>query len=447
MREQRGYALFLDMGTGKTRVLAEDLLEPERLPALILVRTSTLGHWASEIVRWTPRIGRVLVFSSKPLVGLPEGVANVWRKNERLRAMLDSSVPVKIVGYDLFKRFRLDHGQMWPFRSVVLDESTQVKNPKSDRTSRVRYACRTARFRRIASGFPAPEGLFDLWSQYDLILPGLLGSSYGAFLREFFLPRENTWGTEWVARIGTFDAIMSRTAPHTIRARREECLDIPPKVYEHRTVDPSPETWRLVSDAMEEWELPAKTLREATDRTLKLLQLPCGFYYDDKRQPQFHQDTAKVDEIADLIQEASGERVVIWTPWIAHQALLVRELRKRVTESVTSGLDDTAVRDWKQTQGAVLVTTFRLQQGVNLAEGKGPSALAIYAARPFKTEERAQSEDRQVRPPQDRAVRIVDVVANTWHDQAYYQLLRDKVGLADAIAQGHLSADHREVEV
>ena len=54
LEELRGAALFLDMGTGKTRIILEDLARPGLQPALVLAPRAVLTHWENEARKWVP---------------------------------------------------------------------------------------------------------------------------------------------------------------------------------------------------------------------------------------------------------------------------------------------------------------------------------------------------------------------------------------------------------
>jgi len=399
LEELRGAALFLDMGTGKTRIILEDLARPGLQPALVLAPRAVLTHWENEARKWVP-----------------------WLPVQRIEKRKDVKklyrpTGIMIVGYDLFKRLE-PPSWGWGFRAVVADESTKVKNPDSERTVAIRKAYRSAVWRRVVSGFPAPEGLGDLWSQYDLLEPETLGASRKELV---------TWAK---TNEGAAEArVIEATNWMTIRARREDVLPwLPGRSFAIRTCAPSKATRGLSEQIKKSWSTPAKTITQATDRVAKLLQITCGFHYGEGGICVEHHDDGKVRLLVDLLLEiAPDERVVVWTPWIAHANILHRDLARRTRRTITRDIEA-----YRATPGAVLVTTFKLAMGVTLVEGR----YSVYAARPYAAEARAQSLDRQHRPGQERPVHIIDLVAETWEDEQYYHALEEKVSLAEAIAQG-----------
>ena len=170
-----GACLADDMGLGKTiQVLSlllilkrEDLLRTDvrtsRKPSLLVVPASLLGNWASEIARFAP--------SLDVLVAHPSALA------ANALAAIDADRLVKldlvITSYGTLLR------QPWlkdtPWRLVVIDEAQAIKNPLSKQTRATKQLGAEARI--ALTGTPIENRLGDLWSIFDFINPGLLGSS------------------------------------------------------------------------------------------------------------------------------------------------------------------------------------------------------------------------------------------------------------------------------
>ncbi|HET9536952.1 MAG TPA: DEAD/DEAH box helicase [Mesorhizobium sp.] len=162
-----GACLADDMGLGKTiQVLSLLLLlkneaGDKRKPCLLVAPASLLANWASEIARFAPSLeARVAHPSAAPA--------------ERLNAddML-ADVDLVITSYGFLAR------SPWlvtaPWRLVVLDEAQAIKNPAAKQTRIVKQL--QADTRIALTGTPIENRLGDLWSIFDFINPGLLGSS------------------------------------------------------------------------------------------------------------------------------------------------------------------------------------------------------------------------------------------------------------------------------
>ena len=175
-----GACLADDMGLGKTiQVLALlQVLKSEaagndetagrqrsgrRKPSLLVAPASLLANWASEIERFAPRL--------RALVAHPSAMP---------AAEVRTLAPERLAGIDLvMTSYGSLHRLPWltttSWDLVVLDEAQAIKNPAARQTRAAKTLKARARF--ALSGTPIENRLGDLWSIFDFINPGLLGSS------------------------------------------------------------------------------------------------------------------------------------------------------------------------------------------------------------------------------------------------------------------------------
>jgi superfamily II DNA or RNA helicase len=153
-------ALLADeMGLGKTiQALAFLLREKqrgERGPALVIAPTSVLPNWIRESERFAPALRAVAFTGGKRK--LPEA----------------DSVDLVVTSYALLRRdAELLASREWS--SVILDEAQHVKNPAAATAQAARAL--KGRFRLVLTGTPVENRPLDLWSLFEFLLPGLLGS-------------------------------------------------------------------------------------------------------------------------------------------------------------------------------------------------------------------------------------------------------------------------------
>ena len=160
-----GACLADDMGLGKTiQVLALLLLaRPAGRPSLLIVPASLIGNWQSEIDRFAPALRTLIAHPSsipaRELAQLPR---------ERL-----AGLDLVITTYGSAHRLSWLSGIDWSY--LILDEAQAIKNPAA-RQSRAVKELRAER--RVAlTGTPIENRLGDLWSLFDFLNPGLLGSA------------------------------------------------------------------------------------------------------------------------------------------------------------------------------------------------------------------------------------------------------------------------------
>ncbi|BBI31357.1 DEAD/DEAH box helicase [Cohnella abietis] len=165
-----GACLADDMGLGKTVQLIAYLLhikentpdaDPNKRPSLIICPTSVLGNWQKEINRFAPSLKVMLHYGSGRLVG---------------EAFVEEAMNADVV-LTSYATCSLDQetlqGLTWT--SISLDEAQNIKNAQTKQSTVVRSL--PAKHRIALTGTPIENRLAELWSLYDFINPGYLGSS------------------------------------------------------------------------------------------------------------------------------------------------------------------------------------------------------------------------------------------------------------------------------
>jgi non-specific serine/threonine protein kinase len=164
-----GACLADDMGLGKTiQVLALLLVRrgdaaTPKLPSLLVAPASLLANWAAEIERFAPSLTAIIAHQS----AMPAGELKALAPDKL------AATDLVITSYGALLRLPWLAEASWRF--VILDEAQAIKNPNAKQT---RAAKKLPAQARIAlTGTPIENRLGDLWSIFDFINPGLLGSA------------------------------------------------------------------------------------------------------------------------------------------------------------------------------------------------------------------------------------------------------------------------------
>ena len=245
-------ALCDDMGLGKTLqstcILAATVVERRRaglpfLPALVVCPPTLVGHWAHEINEY------VAESTLKPLEyhGSPADRAALRPSIER------GDADVVIMSYD---SLRADADALLTNRSwcyCILDEGHAIRNPKSRVTQAVKRV--RAENRLLLSGTPIQNDVVELWSLFDFLMPGFLGTekefrrAYGVAAARSAAAKKGGGLTEQGA-LAT-GRLHKQVMPFVMRRTKDEVLkDLPPKIIQDVYVDLSPMQKRLY-DAFE----------------------------------------------------------------------------------------------------------------------------------------------------------------------------------------------------
>jgi hypothetical protein len=180
-----GACLADDMGLGKTiQILALLLLQTgeTKSPSLLVAPASLLANWAAEIERFAPTLKARIVHPS----------AMTAEETKKLTSDDLADTDLAITSYGTLLRMPVLSQTQW--RYAVLDEAQAIKNPGAKQTKAVKTL--RARSRIALTGTPVENRLSDLWSIFDFINPGLLGTAkqFGSYTKGLSDRTENPHG-------------------------------------------------------------------------------------------------------------------------------------------------------------------------------------------------------------------------------------------------------------
>lgn len=308
-----------DMGLGKTlQTLAHILHERStgrlKSPTLIVAPTSLLVNWQREANRFTPTL-RV----------------SVWHGTDRkARGMRFHDQDIVITSYALVTR-DIDLLREQAFGCVVLDEAQAIKNP----TAKVTQALKTLGVdRRIClTGTPLENHLGELWSQFDFLMPGFLGTRKH-FNRYFRTPIETHASAERQARLTEL------IRPFMLRRRKEQVAkELPPKTEIIREVVLEGAQARLYESIRVSMEHRVRQLLaerglarshiEMLDALLKLRQTCCHPALVKLDSAQGIRESAKTELLMSMLTELidEGKKILLFSQFTEMLALIEVQLK------------------------------------------------------------------------------------------------------------------------
>jgi len=294
-----------DMGLGKTaQTIAHIAIEQAagRLdrPALIVVPTSLVSNWTSELTKFAPSL-RVTV-----LHGID--------RHER-RGQLEG-LHVVITTYTVLARDIAEMSEI-PWHMVVLDEAQAVKSPDAKAT---RAVCQLDTRNRIClSGTPIENNLEELWSQFAFLMPGLLGDRR-SFAKRFRTPIEKK--ADPMRRL----QLIRRIKPFILRRTKAEVAsDLPPKHTILRRITLAPaqrelyETIRATLYDRVREQIATHSLAQSRiivlDALLKLRQACCDPRLVKLASARQVESSSKLDDLLEMMTEmlAEGRRILLFS--------------------------------------------------------------------------------------------------------------------------------------
>ncbi|MFZ2631079.1 MAG: DEAD/DEAH box helicase [Desulfosalsimonadaceae bacterium] len=167
-----GACLADDMGLGKTVQILAFLSRRKKgeAPVLLVLPASLVSNWVSEIHRFLPKLKYMIAHPGYQQPDkLPTSINPQGMEDEK---PVPDGVDLVITTYSLVRKYAWLAAQEW--ETVILDEAQAIKNPGTRQTQSVKQL--KARNRIIMSGTPIENRVADLWSLFDFLNPGLLGS-------------------------------------------------------------------------------------------------------------------------------------------------------------------------------------------------------------------------------------------------------------------------------
>lgn len=322
------------------------------------------------------------------------------------------------------------YGKDWPFDMVVVDELSSFKDPSAKRFRALRRV--RPKINRIVglTGTPAPNGLLDLWAQVYLLDMGQrLGKRLKDYRERFFVEgRRNAQIVfNWVPKPEAPKAIYALLSDLCVSMKSEDYLKLPVRIDRVVPVALDDRAWAAYSRLEREAVLPLTdgfiTAATAAVVTGKLLQLANGAVYDEEHKAhEIHR--AKLDALAELVEAANGQPVLVYYAF-QHDLERIRRLLKSYSPRVLGEGDvETAVRDWNDGRIQVLLAhPDSAGHGLNLQDG---GCAVIWFGLTWSLEKYQQANARLHRQGQKRPVIIHHLVAENTMDEQVMRVLAGK---------------------
>lgn len=228
------FGLLMEMGTGKTKCFIDetmlyglDLKENQLLKVVVTCPKGLIGNWEREFKKNYPDH-----FMNYHIECLNKGELKAITQ---ITSLLSSESPVKIiiVSQDSVATL-LPYLLLLKPTILCIDESHYLKNPSTQRWKSVNKLAQASSMRRILTGTPISNNIMDVWSQFELLRPGILGySTYHAFKARF--AEFNDWnGHSSITgyRDENLEELQEAMAKCSFVVKKSECLDLPAKRYD-----------------------------------------------------------------------------------------------------------------------------------------------------------------------------------------------------------------------
>ena len=447
--DREEFAYFMEMGTGKSKVLVDNiamLYDKGKINgALIIAPKGVYNNW------YTQEIPNHLASHIQPKMVLWTALTSKSKQKE-YDLLFETGYDLHILimnveafstkkGLDFAGRFLRTHRTM-----MAVDESTSIKTPTAKRTKSILSIGKLANYRRILTGSPVTKSPLDLYTQCAFLNEHLLGfTSYYTFRNRYATMLDRNFGGRRVQIVGGYkrlDELSKILKAFSDRVLKENCLDLPEKVYIERQVELTDEQSKaystMKSAALASIKGKMATAPHILTQMMRLHQITCGHLKSDDGTITEIKNN-RLEELLDVLDEIEG-KAIIWANYIYDIEHIVSVIKKKYGENsvvqyygaVSSDKRQEAIQKFQDTNSAARFFVGNPQTG-----GYGITLTAantvIYYSNGYDLEKRLQSEDRAHRIGQKKSVTYVDLVTPKTVDEKIKKALRKKINIATEI--------------
>ncbi len=442
------YAYFMEMGTGKTKVLIDNmsmLYDKGKIDgALIIAPKGVVKTW----------------YEQELPTHLPKHIENVtvlWQSNitksqqEKLDSLFEIETALHILimnvealstdkGVKFAAKFLNSHKTL-----MAVDESTTVKTPTAKRTKNIIALGKQAKYRRIMTGSPITKNPLDLYTQCEFLDPWLLDfASYYAFRNRYAEMKTMHIRGRSIQVVNEFKNLseLSDTLGNfSYRVLKEDCLDLPDKIFTKRHISLTPDQFKVYEQMKKQAiaVLNGKVTSTMTVLTqlMRLHQITCGHFTADDGTTQLLPNN-RITELMNILEETEG-KVIIWANYQRDVNQIIQAIVKEYgEESVVDYYGFTPQEDRQDNirkfqndpKCRFLVGTPQTGgYGITLTQAN----TVIYYSNGYDLEKRLQSEDRAHRIGQKKNVTYIDLIAEDTVDEKIVEALRKKINIASEV--------------
>lgn len=293
----RAYVLS-EMGTGKTRctLFACDYMYQEGLikRVLIVAPLSTLSQvWDREIFQ----------YFGKYSVGIVHG-----SKAKRQKVLKDHH-HFYVINHDGLGVV-LDDLKAMKFDVVIIDEIGALRNKQTGRWKKMNKIIQGVPYVWGLTGSPTPNEPTDAWGLAKLLTPRRTPRFFKEFQRKTMTQLTQF---KYIAKPDANDHVFEMLQP-AVRYKRDDCVELPDTIYKTIEIDPSfqvADTYKKMMTALRT-AFKEGQISAANEGVLfmKLLQIACGWVYTDKKGVVRLDNTTRITEVSNIIDEALGKVIV-----------------------------------------------------------------------------------------------------------------------------------------
>lgn len=443
-------AIFTDMGSGKTKIMIDAIVNREFHTILIIGTKKSCDVWETEFEKHS-NIPKNFVFN---LSGVPTP-KKLSIMRETLRSEENNRVPVvfimnyEAVWRDPLKQFLYKQ----KFDCVICDESHRIKTPRSKVNICMSAIGRRAKCRYILSGTPTPEAPTDIYGQYKFLDPTIFGTNFDNFKHQY----ENIDVTETLRR---GYVVLDEKEPYIhldlLKKRMYKCafyaqsdVELPKVTHIYFDQYLSPEAQDVYIELNKEGVYEDEDGIVETNNILakytRLQQLLSGYLAaeDETFTDKFlvEKDHTKAEALEYILENIPKEEKIVVFAKYRKDFDNIRAVCKtlgRVYGEISGQRDD--YKKWKKGQLDVVAVQYSSgSESISLVEAR----YCIYYSHTFSYGQYQQSIKRTHRPGQERPVTYYHIISKVKGKQTVDDKIKKALSLKQSLSEYILTTEKR----
>lgn len=409
------YGVFSDTGTGKTIIGLE--IASHYKKSLVLCPLSVIETaWIDDCHRFYPE----------------KRIVNCWSNSRAGRIdALKEDADIYVMNYESYKILKNDI-RIAGFDCMIVDESSCMKNMGSQITSAILDMIFVIPHRFVLSGCPTPNHNSEIFPQMKFVNNNIFGNNYYGFLARYF-HQDMANPHVWYQTSEDKERYNIRLSEQSVFLKKEDCVDLPEKIFQVRQFDMYPEQRKYYDDFVNDIQshINEWSKFEFTAKLMKLREITSGFIYSksDKDGGVTQVKSNKPAVLSEILEEIGDKQVIIWCQFKHEIESLAAATGGVALTSKTKNRDD-IIRDFRDGKIKYLFTHPQLL-------GKGLTFVNctynVYYSLSFSYEEFKQSQDRIHRIGQTNKCTYIIIQAKDTIDEKIYRCLLQKRNAVDEL--------------
>ncbi len=419
--------IFMDLGTGKSKTLIDIIrwrLAKEQIRnALIVCPAHLLANWENEI-KTHSRLHYTILYGTR----------------EKRKKLLARPSHIYVINYEALDILKDDKGVFPTFDLVGLDESHKIRNWKTKACKNAAEVAYYSKYRYLLCGTPIINSPADVFGQFLSLDSGAtFGLSPSSFTSKYLIDKRRPGSTQpkWEARSKEAEAeIKELIYTKAIRVMKEDCMDLPPRVYQRRKVELTPELRKhyksmaedLLVELGDDMQLLTPNLMT---QLLKFQQICSGFIIDKESVIHPLGESPKLTLVREILnEEIPNKKAIIWCAFRHEVNILLREFKDRNPVAVVGG--QKPAERWEINERFQKDDNCQLLIGIAKSGGTGinltAADTAIYFSNTWSPDDRWQSEGRNHRSGSEihKSITYIDCPCERTIEERIIQVLSNK---------------------